>query len=155
VPEIVPSVKAGLKGVPNVEISSCDSKGDTAAGESCEESRRRRRRRGGPRVRPGHHRHPEGGRHPRRRQREHHRRQLLPDGLRLRPVRRQRHRAGEERLQEARDPLPRRHRRPRRLRDARRSRQAPRKWRAPHRRQRTRPHAGRGEAHQRRRSASR
>jgi ABC-type branched-subunit amino acid transport system substrate-binding protein len=34
-PEAVPSVKAALKGVPNVEIESCDSKGDATAGQAC------------------------------------------------------------------------------------------------------------------------
>lgn len=35
VPETVPSVKAALKGVPNVEIETCDSKGDGTAGQAC------------------------------------------------------------------------------------------------------------------------
>jgi hypothetical protein len=35
VPEIVPAAKAALRKVPNVEILSCDSKGDPAVGEAC------------------------------------------------------------------------------------------------------------------------
>jgi len=35
VPEIVPSAKAALKTVKNVEILTCDSKGDAAVGEAC------------------------------------------------------------------------------------------------------------------------
>lgn len=35
VPEIVASARAGLTSVPNVEVLSCDSKGDPAVGEEC------------------------------------------------------------------------------------------------------------------------